>query len=169
MSQLRVWFYDPALDADGMLNKLVASLDQPFCHTELEFSDGVACSIYMGAGVSLRARTFDPANYTCVRLQCAAEGESRARARAVQLVADGVSFSTLQMTTCVLWPVLAHHPQRTFCSKLVFELLQAAEVLPAAASGHRVTPSVLHRLLVPVAARAPPRAMGVSTALGFRE
>ena len=35
MKSLRVWFYDPALDSEGIINKLVASIDRPFCHDEL--------------------------------------------------------------------------------------------------------------------------------------
>jgi len=35
MKSLRVWFYDPASDSEDIINKLVASIDRPFCHVEL--------------------------------------------------------------------------------------------------------------------------------------
>ena len=49
---LRVWFYDPSNDTEGIVNKIVAFADPPFCHCELQFPDETACSIYMGTSAS---------------------------------------------------------------------------------------------------------------------
>ena len=57
MPELRVWFYDPSYDSEGVFNRLVASLDGPFCHVELQFADACACSIYMGSEVTMKIRT----------------------------------------------------------------------------------------------------------------
>ena len=50
---LRVWFYDPRDDPHCVVNKLVASLDGPFCHCEVQFPDVMAFSVYMGVQANL--------------------------------------------------------------------------------------------------------------------
>lgn len=63
MSMLTVWFYDPASEAvtgANFVNKVVAGFYPPFCHTELQFPSGEACSIVMNGTVRLRTRTYDP-------------------------------------------------------------------------------------------------------------
>jgi len=79
MLSLRLWFYDPVSDSEGFINKLVTRLDQPFCHVEAQFEDNLACSIYMGSAVVLRKRTFDSANYSCVRMPCSRAQHQAAR------------------------------------------------------------------------------------------
>ena len=60
--------YDPASDATGRINKLVAGANGPFCHCELHFSDGSAFTIYMEGAAVLRPRRFSSPNYTAVQV-----------------------------------------------------------------------------------------------------
>ena len=65
---LKVWFYDPSDDTEGIVNKIVALADPPFCHCELQFPDDTACSIYMGTCVIMKKRSFDAGHYHCIEL-----------------------------------------------------------------------------------------------------
>ena len=143
---LRVWFYDPAHDSDGFINKIVAYADPPFCHCELQFPDLVACSIYMGSCVVMKARTFDPAYYTVVEVPATAEQTQLARRLCEQHRDNRTSFSSLQMLACLApWPGSASS-KYTFCSKLILGVLCDAGVLLPRASIN-VTPSELFRVL----------------------
>ena len=144
---LRVWFYDPREDPQGLVNKVVARLDGPFCHCEVQFPDTVAFSVYMGTQVVSKARAFDPARYTCVRVFCSRSDMLLARQCAESSTTQ--SFSMMQMLLALApgtWPA-ASDAGGTFCSKLVGKVLQAAHALPANTDVQRVTPSGLHRIL----------------------
>ena len=107
-----VWFYSPAKDRVtglNVINKLVAGLDPPFCHVELQVPSGEACSIVMQGTVSLRARTFDREFYTGVVVRADAAAVASALLQARGHVAAGTGFGVLG--------------GRTFCSKLVLDLL----------------------------------------------
>jgi len=151
MPELKVWFYDPSHDSEGVINKLVASLDSPFCHVELQFADGCACSIYMGSDVTMKIRGFSSPNYTCVTLPCSLIQESRARSFAETQTSNRVQFSTLQMSSCVTWFQTANDSSKTFCSKLVSETLQAADLLPHTIDSRQISPSALYRIIQPIA------------------
>jgi len=155
MKSLRVWFYDPAADSEGIINKLVASIDRPFCHVELQFADDRACSIYMGSAVALRTRTFDSPNYVCLRLPCTDVQHTLAASHAEHMHGKGLLFSSLQMTSCLLWASAVPSPKNTFCSKLVTEILQQAGLVGPGVDAHSTSPSALHRLLQ-AQAQAPP-------------
>lgn len=135
-----VWFYSPARDrVTGLdvINKIVAGLDPPFCHTELQFPSGDACSIVMSGRVSLRQRKFDREVYTGVVVRAAPGAVAAALELARRHVAAGTRFGVLG--------------ERTFCSKLVLDLLcdsgmLGVDTVPAEAS-RLVTPSGLFRLL----------------------
>ena len=147
MPYLRVWFYDPVGDSQGLVNKLVARLDPPYCHTELQFSNNVSCSVYMGSSVTLRERSFESHNYTCVSLPCTPQQETLARTRAQQCFNDKQSFSTFHMSTCFLGSDTFDDPSKTFCSKLVYEILHHAGLVSGTVRGGGVSPSALYRML----------------------
>jgi len=155
MKSLRVWFYDPAADSEGIINKLVASIDRSFCHAELQFADDRACSIYMGSAVALRTRTFDSPNYVCLRLPCTDVQHTLAAGHAEHMHGKGLLFSSLQMTSCLLWARAVPSAKNTFCSKLVTEILQQAGLVGPGVDAHNISPSALHRLLQ-AQAQAPP-------------
>ena len=146
---LRVWFYDPRDDPHGVVNKLVARLDGPFCHCEVQFPDSMAFSVYMGTRVVAKARGFDPARYTCVRVPCSRGDLAAARQCAERNLSAPQAFSMLQMVLALApgaWPS-AGHAEGTFCSKLVGEVLVAAHALPQDTNVQGITPSGLHRVL----------------------
>jgi len=182
MKALRVWFYDPASDSEGFINKIVSVLDRPFCHVEVQFHDNRACSIYMGGTVALRERTFDSPNYVCLTLPCSDVQHTLAAGHAEHMHGAGLVFSTLQMTSCLTWARSPANPRLTFCSKLVTEILQQAGLVADGVDAQVVSPSALHRLLLPQCAglarrrTVAPMASGLpsmaldfkSTALDFR-
>jgi hypothetical protein len=144
---LRVWFYDPSNDPHGIVNKVVARLDGPFCHCEVQFPDTVAFSVYMGTQVVQKARAFDPARYTCVCVPCSRSDMQLARRCAENSTSQ--SFSMMQMLLA-LAPGTWSAPSQTggtFCSKLVAEVLVAAHALPVDTKVQCLTPSGLHRIL----------------------
>ena len=154
-SAATVWFYSPARErVTGLnaINQIVAGLDPPFCHAELQFPSGEACSIVMGGRVSLRARRFDPEFYTGVRVEAAAAAVAAALALARERVAAGTGFGVLG--------------GRTFCSRLVAELLRESGMVRAEELGGAllISPSALHRRL---AALAPARAGAAAHAAGL--
>ena len=169
MPCVRLWFYDPAGDSEGWINKVVARIDPPFCHVELQFEDKHACSVYMGSAVLFREREFDAPNYTCVLVPCGAEQYARAYSHARRVASSGVLFSSLQMYSCVLWAPLANSERITFCSKLVADILRSADILSQDIEPHTVTPSALHRLAEPLArARAAPVRSVPACPIGFK-
>lgn len=151
MPELRVWFYDPSYDSEGVFNRLVASLDGPFCHVELQFANACACSIYMGCEVTMKIRSFSSDNYTCVSIPCTITQELRARSFAEIQTSNRVQFSTIQMSSCVTWFQTANDSSKTFCSKLVSETLQAADLLPHTIDSRQISPSALYRIIQPIA------------------
>ncbi|MBC49797.1 MAG: hypothetical protein CMF24_08765 [Ilumatobacter sp.] len=155
MSVLRAWFYAPRGDTRHWLNDLVAALDGPFAHCELQFEGGEASSIYHGTTARLVAREFDRAFYTLLTLPCTRAQHDRALASARAAV--GTPFSSLAMTNAYLGLPLA--PSGTFCSKLNADALVAAGVL-APRDTRGITPSALHRALAPPAPRALPAPHG---------
>ncbi len=131
------WFYSPAKDRVtglNVINKIVAGLDPPFCHVELQFPNGEACSIVMNGLVTLRKRPFDLDFYTAVVVRADASAVEAAHALARQHVQAQTSFGVTG--------------KRTFCSKLVLDLLCNSGMLADETNRSRLlTPSALFRIL----------------------
>jgi len=171
MVKLRVWFYDPTKDSDGLFNKLVSRIDGPFCHCELQFPDDASCSIYMGTSVTLRKRSFDPTNYTCVAVMCSKKDQEAAQLQAAQHHQSGTQFSAFAMSYSMMWMPIALSTDTTFCSKLVADLLKTAKVLPQSFASEKATPSALHRALTMQTGAALQRASSgnmTSVPIGFK-
>jgi hypothetical protein len=143
---LKLWFYDPKQDTSGYINKLVSSLDGPFCHCEIQFSDGHAFSVYMGTNVVEKKRTFDLNRYTCIQIPCSQAQLMRARECANRNLQEEKKFSALMMSMA-LTPFHVHVSSGTFCSMLCADILVAANVLPSNIKTCSITPSCLHRML----------------------
>jgi hypothetical protein len=136
------WFYSPAKDRVtglNVINKIVAGVDPPFCHVELQFPSGEACSIVMQGFVSLRKRAFDREFYTPVVVRADARAVEAALELARAHVEAGTRFGVLG--------------GRTFCSKLVLDLLCDSGMLGGekdavtTVQSRMLTPSALFRLL----------------------
>lgn len=167
MPFIRLWFYDPTDDQEGMLNHVVAKIDGPFCHCELQFPDQNACAIYMGSNVLMKARTFDQSMYTCVPVSCNTTQMQAARKFADQQVANGTSFSTMAMSLALL-PTFSYNGNGTFCSKLCADILIAAGLLDPDTPTHRLSPSALYRLFVPKTTTPHRPVSSVVPAIGFK-
>jgi hypothetical protein len=133
------WFYSPAKDRVtglNVINKIVAGLDPPFCHVELQFPNGEACSIVMNGLVTLRKRPFDLDFYTAVGVRADVSAVDAAHALARQHVQAQTSFGVTG--------------KRTFCSKLVLDLLCDSGMLGQdmrSKTSRVLTPSALFRML----------------------
>lgn len=133
-----VWFYDPKKErVTGMnvINQIVAGFDPPFCHTEMQFPGGEACSIVMQGTVSMRVRSFDPEFYTAIRLRTHEAAVASALALARRHVELGTQFGFFQ--------------PRTYCSKLVADILCDSGIVSRndVPAGRFIGPSTLfHRL-----------------------
>lgn len=129
-----VWFYNPTHERStgwNVINKLVAGISPPFCHVELQFPSGVACSIVMGDTVRMRERTFDPDFYTGVTLQARPQAVFKTMALAQSHVDRATPFG-----------ISSGH---IFCSKLVAELLRDGGIVPSdALADPWITPSSLY-------------------------
>jgi len=144
MDKLLVHFYNPVLDKDGLLNKLVAYADPPYCHCELEFANGQSCAVYMGGKTHVKTRQFDPQNYDTFSVACTPEKQTKALELAQTLEAEGQRFSKRAMLASKFSRVPAPDFRAyTCCSKLCGELLQEADVLPRDVPVSRLTPSAL--------------------------
>jgi len=133
-----VWFYSPAKDRVtglNVVNKIVAGLDPPFCHVELQFPSGEACSIVMQGAVTLRQRTFDREFYTGVLVRASDAAVRKALELAQAHVAADTRFGVFG--------------GRTFCTKLVLDLLCHSGMLGESAPARSLveTPSALFRIL----------------------
>lgn len=148
MDKLLVHFYNPVLDKDGLLNKLVAYADPPYCHCEIEFANGQSCAVYMGGKTHVKTRQFDPQSYDTLSVVCATENQNKALELARTLETEGQAFSKRAM----LASKFSRFPSPDFraytcCSKLCGELLQEAGVLPLEVPVARLTPSALHKAI----------------------
>ena len=146
---LRVWFYDPTNDKEGLF-KLVAFSDPPYCHCELQFPDTMTCSIYMGTTVSLKKRASFGDCYTELTLPSTREQSEIAYQVCNNNFEAKQQFSAIEMLSCFSPWKSSHqsrHNQYTFCSKLIAEALQAAEIYPINLST-AISPSLLYRTLV---------------------
>jgi hypothetical protein len=148
MDKLLVHFYNPALDKDGLLNKLVAYADPPYCHCELEFATGQSCAIYMGGQTHIKTRKFDPKSYDTITVECTPDQHNKALRLAEALAAEGQRFSKRTMLASKFARIPVPDARAyTCCSKLCGELLQAADVLAHDTAVARLTPSGLHNAI----------------------
>ena len=150
---LKVWFYDPANDEEGMFNKAVSYSDPPFCHCELQFPNSMTCSIYMGSAVCFKERLCFGDAYTVLNIPSTHDQIKLAYQVCHRNFTAKKRFSTMEMLSCVSpWKqnYASKQSQYTFCSKLIAEALQAADILPGSLST-TISPSALYRALLPMA------------------
>ena len=170
MQSVDVLFYNPEADPSGLINKIVAKCDGPFCHCEVQLNNGLAASIYMNSQASARQRNFSNPAYTRVRIPCTPANHSQATSAIAALVEAKPEFSMKGMIGAYYgenWCPTNH----TFCSKLVGDVLVAARLLPPDTATAAITPSGLHRMLTnPQKVTHAPDAkqQGRVEAIGFR-
>lgn len=160
MRTIRVMFLSPA-DNDPWINRLVARIDPPFCHVEIEFDDSstgpcLASSIYAGETVFMKRRTFANPNYTTVTLHVDEANYKRIMRFCETEAHDSVGFDETGMylswfgpwCPCLSWSCRPATTRRTFCSKHVTQALQAGNVPEVIGlDACRVRPSQLYKIL----------------------
>jgi hypothetical protein len=165
MHCLKLHFYNPKKDTEGVWNKIVSYLDPPYCHCEIEFLHGLSCAVYINGCVHLKTRQFDPHFYDCVTVPCSSLAYNRALDYCTLRSNEKQMFSLKMMLATKIVP-LRFATAGTFCSKMCVEALQEAGVLGSDVNARLVTPSGLHALL----SQPPPQPeshSGVIAALDF--
>lgn len=143
---LNVWFFRPSQES-GIMNTMVAKIDGPYCHCELQFNDGVAVTVYMGTSVRMKARDFDNKFYDVVRVSCSVAQMKAAREEAERQFNDKrYVFDIWSASRTLLKLPAGSAPYGTFCSKLVVEILKKARMLGPDVKTS-ITPSHLYRVL----------------------
>ena len=79
----------------------MAYLYGPWCHIELQFTDGAALSVYRGGKVRLRQRQFDVTRYTCMSIACTTRHAMLARTSAEDHLHSGQQFGLAQAVAAV--------------------------------------------------------------------
>jgi hypothetical protein len=146
MPCLKVHFYNPKKDTEGVWNKIVSYLDPPYCHCEIEFLQGLACAVYINGVVHMKRRQFDERFYDCVSVACTTADYEKALAYCTLRSEEKQRFS-LGMSLGTKFAPLRYASTGTFCSKICAEALQQAGALAADVSATRVTPSGLYALI----------------------
>lgn len=155
---LRVQFYNPENDDQGMINKVVAWYDPPYCHVELHLPKKMpddphnvwseqAISIHMNSKIHCQRRTFKNAAYETVHLHCTLQQLQLLKNEISCILQQDIKFSTAAMLGSYYGLNLCPE-NHTFCSKLVGDLLQSVGLLPANVDCNILSPSQLYRLLL---------------------
>lgn len=144
---LRVQFYNPKHDSEGLINKMVAMADPPFCHCELHLPDNMACSIFMHSEIHFKHRLFTNPAYEAVKIICTIEQLDALYLTIQDFMQQKLRFSTSAMVGSYYGLNLCPE-NHTFCSKLVADLLQAVGIIAENVDCNVLSPSKLHRLLV---------------------
>ena len=166
MPRLNLHFYNPKKDTEGVWNKLVALLDPPYCHCEIEFLHGLSCAVYINGPVHMKTRQFDANFYDCVSIQCSPYAYDRALDYCTRKT-EALEMFSLSMMLASKLPPLRFSTSGTFCSKMCAEALLEAGVLPADLNPRLLTPSALSRALTSAGPAAPPDQGGATPALDF--
>jgi len=146
MPCVKLHFYNPKKDTEGIWNKIVSYLDPPYCHCEIEFLQGLACAVYINGVVHMKKRQFDSNYYDCVSIPCSTAAYDKALDYCTLRSNEMQRFS-LSMMLATKLPPLGYVSSGTFCSKLCAEALLEAQVLGADVNARRITPSGLYSLI----------------------
>jgi hypothetical protein len=165
MPRLNLHFYNPKNDNEGVLNKLVAMLDPPYCHCEIEFLHGLSCAVYINGPVHMKTRQFDANFYDSVTIHCSSHAYDRALDYCTRKTEALEMFSLSMMLASKIAP-LRFASSGTFCSKMCAEALQEAGVLAPDLNPRLLTPSGLSRALTDQPS-TPADHSGITPALDF--
>lgn len=89
----------------------------------------------------------DATSYTCVVLNCASDSYNKAKEIATQSYRDQVKFSALSISTSYFKIPYGQSETTTFCSKLIADICQKANIISPDVCSNYITPSKLHKLL----------------------
>ena len=147
---LTLAFLRPSRD-DILMNRLTALASRHgVCHAELIFEGGQAFSIYHGQTPSLRQRSMGNPGYELVTLSVSCSEYKSAYQFCQSTVAEQYAFDDWGMYVATVHPgwcldKSSSRVGRTFCSKIITEALQFADVPEVAGlSPSATTPSRLY-------------------------
>jgi len=121
-------FYYPHED-DHIMNKLVAKIKGPYCHTELAFEDGMATSIMTGQEVFLCRKNYSNPNYKILTCIVTDTQYKKIREFCEKQTEKKTKFSMISMLLSSLpFQIAIKNERYTFCSRYVTEALQAGGV-----------------------------------------
>jgi hypothetical protein len=154
---------------EHMINWLVSRIDPPHCHVEWCGEDSIGCSIFAGETVFYRKRRYLNLRYDTVSVNCSDDEYARMVKMCQRLSEKAPAFDAVSMYSTTLrraglrtpWCHMGHSLQsgRTYCSKLVGEILAAGRIKEIAnVDVHTLTPSTLYHLFIESSNRvfAPP-------------
>jgi hypothetical protein len=146
MYSLKLHFYNPKKDTEGVWNKIVSYLDPPYCHCEIEFLQGLSCAVYINGPVHLKTRKFDSNFYDSITLPCSSQAYNKALDYCTLKSNEKEMFSLRMMLSTKIAP-LRIKTSGTCCSKMCVEALQEAGIVDTSVNARLVTPSGLHSML----------------------
>jgi len=133
MSTLTLAFLRPAADDPCVSRLSAAASKHGISHVELVFDGGLAFSIYHDRPPFLRQRSMSNPGYELVSLAVAAREHQAALQFCRSVVAEGYEFDHLGMYLASIHPGVCLERssavvKKTFCSKIITETLQFADV-----------------------------------------
>jgi len=151
---LTLAFLRPAPD-DSWMNRLTARASKHgVCHAELVFDGGMAFSIYHDSTPFLKQRTLSSPGYELVSLSVSSAEYKAAHSFCQSVVAEQYGFDERGLWLATVHPggcfdKASCRLGRTFCSKIITEALQFADVPEVAGlSPSATTPSRLYGAVV---------------------
>ena len=145
MRLLNVVFYRPTKD-DHWINHMVSILNPPYSHCDLLFDDGTATSIYQNEPVYQEKKTLSRKEYEWLTLSFTDDEIFRIRRFCDDSYRKEVQFDFLGMLCSYLPYNPRQDPNKTFCSKYVWEALQKSNRSEfTSKSASTMTPSRIYR------------------------
>lgn len=150
MRSLDIVFYRPSPD-DHWLNHLVSFASPPYSHCDLRFDDGTVTSIYQNETVFHEQKSLSRKNYEWLSLTLTDDEMDEVRAFCDRSLLSSVGFDRVGMFLSYLPVPLWHSPNRTFCSKYIWQALQASRRKEfQTCSAGNMTPSRIYNALLAI-------------------
>lgn len=142
---------------EHIINWLVSKIDPPHCHVEWCGEDSMGCSIFAGETVFYRKRRYLNLRYDTVSVNCSDDEYDRMVKMCKRICDKAPVFDATSMYSTTLrrngvptpWCNTNHSLQsgRTYCSKLVGEILAAGRIKEVSnVDVHTLTPSTLYSM-----------------------
>jgi hypothetical protein len=133
MSTLTLAFLRPSAQDECMSRLAAAASKHGICHVELVFDGGLAFSIYHDRAPFLRQRSMSNPGYELVSLAVQPREHQAALQFCRSVVAEGYEFDHMGLYLATVHPGgclerSSSSAKKTFCSKIITETLQFADV-----------------------------------------
>jgi hypothetical protein len=160
MRTIRVLFLKPDV-GDHWMNRLVAYIDPPYCHVELEFetmtlgtngqnvSGTIATSIFNGETIFMRPRTFANPKYEVVSILVSNDSFNKIYGYCNAKCNSNVTFDNIGMILSYFPFTFRSAPtDKTFCSSYITSALQCGGIDEVKhLKPERTSPSTLYKIM----------------------